>query len=502
MTTGSEPKGRSRKAGPLRIKGIIRGPRRPAREQVRAPLTRGLVRMRRVRREVQSKLPSLPLIGRLVNRSPADRVEGLSPEAALHASRNFRFGVGNGIAFTVVDALIAPSLVLAWFINRLGAPNVLVGLLPAILAGGWFLPQMLVATRVQGRKYMMSIYTRVGTTRAVVMGLIALSTLLLAEWPGMLLVVFFTLYTVYGFSAGFSGIPWLEVVGKVIAPRRRGSFFGMRNFWGGLLALLIAAPVGAILSEDLWGLTFPYNFAFLFAVTTVCVALGVWSWSSIREPAATVTSPPLNLRQLWQRGVRAVREDRDYRSFMMARILISLASVADPFYVVYAKTHLGAPPEAVGLYLGALSIASLLSNFLWSPLADRAGNRQLMVLTVLSVCLVPGSALTISLVAGATPSDWLFTLFAVVFVLSGLAAGASRIINNNMLLTIAPRAELVNYVGFLNTVLGVVIFVPVLGGLLSDLVGYEALFVLSLLLAASAFLVVRNMSSRTAASYR
>lgn len=500
MTTGSQPRGRARRAGTLRIKGILRKPFRVSGDQARAPLTRGLVRLRRVRRDVQSKLPQLPLIGSLVNRPGADRVEGLSPEAALHASRNFRFGMGNGIAFTLVDALIAPSLVLAWFINRLGAPNVLVGLLPAILAGGWFLPQMLVATRVQGRKHMMSIYTRVGTTRAVVMGLIALSTLLLAEWPGLLLVVFFTLYTVYGFSAGFSGIPWLEVVGKVIAPRRRGSFFGMRNFWGGLLALLIAAPVGAILSEQLWGLTFPYNFAFLFALTTACVSLGVWSWSSIREPAATVTAPPLKLRQLWQRGVQALKEDGDYRSFMLARILISLASVADPFYVVYAKTQLGAPPEAVGLYLGALSIASLLSNFLWSPLADRAGNRRLMALTVLSVCLVPGSALAFSLLAGATRADWLFSAFAIVFVLSGLAAGSARIINNNMLLTIAPKGELVTYVGFLNTVLGVVIFVPVLGGLLSDLVGYEVLFVLSLMLAALAFLAIRNMSSRTAAS--
>jgi hypothetical protein len=55
----------------------------------------------------------------------------------------------NGIMFTLVEAIIAPSIVLAWFINRLGAPNALVGLLPAILAGGWFLPQILVASRVR-----------------------------------------------------------------------------------------------------------------------------------------------------------------------------------------------------------------------------------------------------------------------------------------------------------------------------------------------------------------
>lgn len=495
MEAGSPPRGRVRKAGALRIRGLIR---RPSRRTVAVPLTRGLARLRRARREVQSHMPNVPLLRRIGARSTLDRVAGLSPEGALHASRNFRLGVWNGIAVTVLDSLIAPSLVLAWFINRLGAPNVLVGLLPAILSGGWFLPQMLVASRVQGLKYMMPQYRRVGITRTVTMGLIAICTVLLAPWPEVLLVAFFLLYTFYAFAAGFSGLPWLEVVGKVIPPRRRGTFFGLRNFWGGLLALLIAAPIGAVLSEQFWGLVFPYNFALLFGVATLCVGIAIWCWSSIHEPPATVTAPPVSLRDLVRRGVAAFKEDRDYRAFMVSRILISLATVADPFYVVYAKNHLGAPPATVGLYLGAIAVSSLLSNFLWSPLADRAGNRTLMVLTVSSVALVPASALALSLFAGMFRTEVLFTTFALVFILSGFALGAARIINNNMLLTIAPRAELPTYVGFLNTVLGVVIFVPVLGGLLADLVGYQALFALSMLLALSAFFAVRNMSARSA----
>ncbi len=185
---------------------------------------------------------------------------------------------------------------------------------------------------------------------------------------------------------------------------------------------------------------------------------------------------------------------------MFARILISLATIADPFYVVYAKTDLGAPPATVGLYLGALSVASLLSNFLWSPLSDRAGNRTLMVLTVVSVSLVPLMALALSSLAATVPSGILFGAFALVFVLSGLALGAARIINNNMLLSIAPPAERATYIGFLNTVLGIVIFVPVIGGVLVDIAGFQVLFVLSLLSSASALLVVRKMSTKSGAA--
>ena len=439
---------------------------------------------------------NLPIIRTVIGRSPQGIAEGLSPEAALHARRNFRLGVLNGIMFTLVEALVAPSLVLAYFISGLGASNVLVGLLPALLSGGWFLPQILVASRVQGLPRVMHWYRRVGILRTFCMVLLTISTIALASSPDLLLVVFFFFFTIYAFSAGVTGIPWLEMVGKIVPPRRRGTFFGLRSFWGGLLALAAAGPIGAILSEDLWNLTYPYNFAFLFGLTTVTVALGVWAWASIREPAATSMAPSVSVRDLLKRGAAAIRQDRDYRSFMVARILISLATIADPFYVVFAKSSLGAPASAVGLYLGALAAASLLSNFLWSPLADRASNRTVMTLTVIAFATVPFAALLLSMLKDVVDNGFLFTLFALVFVFAGLAVGAARIVNNNMLLTIAPAAERATYVGFLNLILGVVIFVPVLGGALVDILGFTALFVLSLAVAAVALVASLQMSTR------
>ncbi|HUP28135.1 MAG TPA: MFS transporter, partial [Chloroflexia bacterium] len=440
-------------------------------------------------------LREVPVIRKVIGRS-TESAEGLSGEARLHARRNFRLGVLNGIMFSLVEALISPSLVLAYFVSGLGAPNVLIGLLPAILSGGWFLPQILVASRVQGKPRMMGWYRTMGLVRTVCMGLLALVTIGLAGQPSMLLPAFFLLYIIYAFSAGATGIPWLEIVGKVIPPRRRGSFFGLRSFWGGLLALSAAGPIGAILSESLWGLVFPYNFAFLFGLTTLSVGIGVWVWALIKEPVATVAAPEVTIKSLLERGASALSTDRDYRSFMVARVLISLASIADPFYVVFAKTRLSAPPSTVGLYLGSLSAASLLSNFIWSPLADRASNRTVMTLTVVSVAVVPLTALVASLFAGSIDNTVLFTLFAAVFVLSGLALGSARIVNNNMLLSIAPPGERATYVSFLNLILGIVIFVPVLGGALVDLVGFQVLFVLSLLVSAVSLAATLQMSNR------
>ena len=429
-------------------------------------------------------------------RTAALRTEGLSPEAARYATRNFRLGVANGVIFGLVDGLLAPGIVLALFINRLGAPNVLVGLLPAIMTGGWFLPQMLVATRVQGQRRMMHWYTRTSVVRTLAMLLLAVLTVLLAAAPGLLLVFFFLLFSIYAVAAGVTGIPWLEIVSKVIPPRRRGSFFSLRSFWGSVLALLASGFVAALLSERLPGLRFPYNFALLFGIVAVLAGSAMWSWASIKEPESTVSAPPVTLKALFKRGREALSGDREYRAFTIARILLALATISDPFYAVYARTVLGAPTEIVGLYLAASSGSSLLSNFLWGPLGDRANNRTLLTLTVLSVALVPLSAIIIPLAGSFLPAEAISTLFALVFVLGGLAVGSSRILNNNMLLSIAPARERAVYIGFLNTVLGLVMFVPPLGGVIVDTLGFTSLFVITLVLAASAMLASTRMSTR------
>ena len=119
-------------------------------------------RARTVGREVRDRMPALTGLAHLPDsirraiRNPQSELrnrEGLSPEAALNATYNFRRGVLNGVMFTMVDGLIAPSLVLALFVKRLGGDNVLIGLLPALVAGGWFLPQIIVAGKVQGKTH-------------------------------------------------------------------------------------------------------------------------------------------------------------------------------------------------------------------------------------------------------------------------------------------------------------------------------------------------------------
>jgi MFS family permease len=468
------------------------------RAELSRPLRGGLVRLRKARRE--ARLPRLPLVSDAIGRRRLQSLEGITPEAAQYVSRNFRFGVLNGVLFSLSDSLIGPALVLAWFVNGLGAPNVVVGALPVIATAGSFLPQLLIAGRVQGQSHVMHWYSRMGAVRVLCIAALAFATFMLAAQPGTLLVVFFAVYLLYAVAGGIGSIPWLEIVSKTIPIRRRGTFLGLRSFWGGLLALAAAGPLAAVMSGRVDGLDlpFPYNFALVFAAAAVLIAAGVWAWSAMKEPAALPGAIQVSVVTLVRKGFEALKMDGDYRSYTLVRGLMSLASISDPFYAVFARTQLGAPAATIGLYLAASTAASLLSNFFWSPLGDRASHRTLVLANVLSVALVPLTALAISLVAGKADPTVRSTAFALAFVFGGLAAGAGGIVNNNVLLAIAPHTQRATYIGFLNTVLGLVSFVAILGGVIADTMGYSVLFLVSVVLVLSALVGASRMSTKRA----
>jgi hypothetical protein len=89
--------------------------------------------------------------------------------------------------------LANPSLVLALFVRQLGGSNTLVGLLSTIRYGGWFLPQLFVAGRIQNEPRKSSYYVKAELTRCAGYALIALAILAMPR-ADLLLPVFFVLF--------------------------------------------------------------------------------------------------------------------------------------------------------------------------------------------------------------------------------------------------------------------------------------------------------------------
>jgi MFS family permease len=402
------------------------------------------------------------------------------------AQRNYRLGVINGVLFSLAEALIDATLVLALFVRELGGSQALVGLLPSLRNGGFLLPQLLVAGRVAGMPRKLPLYRRAALARTIVfaaMSAVIFSALLLP--PTLVLVLFCLLYTLYNLAGGSSSLAFQDVVAKAIPPRRRGSFFSNRQLWGGLLAFLVAGPLVRALLQGDGPLPFPANYGVLSLLSLIGVALGLLAFSMIDEPPMTQPVRRQSLRETLEAAPRLFRENIDFRRFITVRVWARVGAIADPFYIVYAREALGIAPRYVGIYLALRVFSAALSNLYWGRVVDRQGNRRLMVLTGSIAAGAPVAALLLPLVfaPGSTALAWAFTL---VFLLIGLSVDGSMTAGSTYLLEIAPEHERVTYAGIANTALGIVTFVPVLGGLLLTATGNNYPLLLVLAMAGSA----------------
>lgn len=405
----------------------------------------------------------------------ADNYTDLHPTARKHLRRNFALGVLNGAAYRVADSMIDSSLVLTWFVSQLTGSSFIIGLIWPIRNGGWFLPQLLISGYAQRQERKLVLYRVFAVIRSVAMGLLAVATIL---WGGvrndLLLVSFFLCLLVLSFGEGFSGVSFLDIVAKAIPASRRGGFFAWRNFTGGILALGSGAIVRYILDEQT-GLAFPTNFIVLFLLAFVGVTISVIAFSAIVEPVEPVDSTVVGLREQLGRAIGFARQDRNFRRLILTRILLVFASgLATPFYIVYAKETLNAPASSVGSYLLSFTIATIISNFLWSRMSSRFGNR-----TVILVASVIGLGIPISAMAASYIGS--LELFFLPFLLRGIYESSVMIGQVNFVLDIAPPAARPTYIGLINTVLGFTSFALALGGLIVDFAGYNTLFAITIL---------------------
>lgn len=406
---------------------------------------------------------------------------------SAHRTRVAYFlGVFNGVLFAMGSAFADPSTVLPAFVSRLTDSEAAVGLIPAIGMGGWYLPQLVAASWVQAWPRKRRLYRLATVLRASGwFGVIATVLLLGSRHPGLVLVCFLVGYSLSSFSGGLSGVAFLEVVAKTVAPNRLGSFFGHRQFWGGLGGAACGLLVRQILASQ--RLPFPTNYAVLFAIAAGCFIPAWIAFCCVKEPAGPVEEARPFFESL-RRAPACIHEDATFRRLLWGRMLLGAAGIALPFYIVYCRRWLQVPEATVGTYLSAQMVGSMLAVPIWARLNDRSGPHRLLSMVAGLSLLVPFIALLTSLLPlGAMGSQ---AAFGAVFFGLGATTGGSFIGFTNYLFAIAPEERRTVYTGTLNSCFALTAFLPMLGALVLEYASFRILFAMATALSVAGALAV------------
>ncbi len=382
------------------------------------------------------------------------------------ANKNFWYGVYNGIIINASEAFFNSGLVLAPFLAGLGASPVVIGLVPALRVGGWFLPQLLVAHHLASEPYKLPSYRRISWVRSLAFLLLSSATFVITNYH-WLIVAIVVLLGVVAFGGGVSGVAFTDVTGKVVPHNRLGTFWVLRNAGGGVLALGAGFFLRWILSSNI---AFPYNFGIILAIGTVLAALAYWVFGLIDEPPSKPAAKE-SLGHMIGRIPTLLRGNSSFRRYLRVRSFILIALLADPFYAIYARQRLNAPEGELGTFIIVTTLASILANFAFR----RPANKGLNVL-ILQIGI--SFLVTASLLAFFAPTwQWMIA----VLVASATGQAAINIAVWNLLYTVSTETERPLYIGVTNTLMALPSFAPIVAGIIVTLLGYNATFALALL---------------------
>ncbi len=385
-------------------------------------------------------------------------------------SRNFTLGVFNGWFVSLGDGFMNAGLVLSSFAAALNAPNTVIALLPAITVGGWLLPQIIVAAQIQHIRQKVIVYRAASVIRTAAFMMIVLACVVFSTQTTWLLIAFLIGLVVNSVASGASGLPWMETVAKTIPVQQRSAFFGTRNLYGGLLTLVAGITVRALLGSPL---AFPWDYTLIFALGGLFYTVGYRMQGFIEEPQDPVT-PKGNIAAEFRAILPTLRADVDFRNFVTYRVLYAASTIGDAFFTAHALKNVGVNQASIGTFLIVVGVVAPLSNAVWTRASLRFGSRRILRFAL-------GIALLAPITAALMPrgaDGW----YALVFVLQQVAVAGFNLGNANYLLGIVPNNFRGRYIGIANTLVGVAVFTPVLGGFLADASGYTAVFAVGALL--------------------
>jgi MFS family permease len=407
-----------------------------------------------------------------------------SSDAQQQIERNYRWNFVvnslDGASFWFGMSFFSSTIILPLFVSHFTDNPLFIGLISFLGWGGVFLPQLFTANAVERAPVKKFFPVTLGffLERLPLFFLAPATYFLAISQPVLTLVIFFVLYAWQNFGAGFIIVGWQDMIAKVIPVDRRGRFFGLTNFIGNGTGILGALAVPFVLNK----FTFPLGYVFSFAVTAVFVFLSWVFLSLTREPPVYSSKPPVSQMDYLRSLPAILHKDRNFRMYLLAQIIFSLSGMATGFLVVYAVQTWSLPDAQAGAFTIALQVGLALSNLFFGVFSDRKGHKL-----SLEICLLLSFLdLVLAVIA---PSPW---WFFPIFFLRGAVNAGTFISGISIIYEFTDAENRPTYIGLANTIPGIAVSIaPLFGGWLAGVMSYRAMFILSALLGALSWVLLR-----------
>ncbi|WP_375472570.1 MFS transporter [uncultured Nostoc sp.] len=393
----------------------------------------------------------------------------LSPTTSTLSPRISKDGIRTSLRASTVDGVFAAvfsigtgGVLLANFLVELDASPIVFGMLASIpMLANLFQPiGAYLSERSTSRfQYSLGIY---GIARLLwlilVIGIVSFS------WGGLnsnqLVILSLSILVCSHLLGGLGTASWFSWIAMLVPRRLRGRYFGLRNSVANLTELVGLLIAGLAVSHWYGGSIQGYGVILLLSIIFGIVSLGcqyfqvdinpqlqntyyanssqtseIQSNSASNEPGEI--SEPISLSQM-----PATQNQIDSSIWKNSNFLVFLlyfgswtfaVNLSAPFFNLYLLDTLNLDVSWVTFYNSLRAGAHMLMLIVWGRLADKIGNRPILISTGILIAVIPLLWLKI----GSSPLDlWLWLPLLHIFI--GANWGGVDLCNNNLQIEIAP----------------------------------------------------------------
>ena len=435
---------------------------------------------------ILEKTIPVPVVKVSENRALSEAVVVPDPPLSLSKASvrtSLRASTLDGVFATLFSG-VTGGVLLTNFLLELGATSVEIGLLSSIPMFVNLLQPLgaYLADRTTSRHwYGLSVF---GFSRLLwiilLLGIVGVSDSQTEHRHLVILTIVIVMAThLLGALGSASWFSWMAV----LVPRRlRGRYFGIRNSAANLINLIGVPLMGLGISSWSGGTIQGYGIvlflgimAGLISLVFQCFIVDVNPQKMMPEGKSAACDHSTEPTSKWFK-------DTNFLIFLLYFALWMFAvNLSAPFFNLYMLDNLHLDVSLVTLYGSLTAGANLLMLVIWGKLADRIGNRPMLVFIGILGAVMP----LLWLGTGAnSPSVWVW--LPLVHLLTGGTWAAIDLCNNNIQMSVAPRRSQAIYFAIASAIAGVTgALGTTTGGFLAQLTstgGLTGLFAISAVL--------------------
>lgn len=389
--------------------------------------------------------------------------KAISDEACRESPGNFfRTLLANALS-NISDRIASAKTTLPWILGSVGAPAWCLSLLVPIRESGSMLPQMFIGASVRAMPVRKWVWALGGVVQALSLVAMGLAALFLHGLAAGLTII--GLLMLFSLARGACSVAYKDVLGKTIPKTRRGRLSGWISAASGLVVMATGAAM-ALLPEE--GGASLYA-GLLFAGAGMWIAAAA-VYARIVEYAGATDGGANGFTEAMAR-LALLRDDAQFRRFVIARALAMGSGLAAPFYVALARDDLGGAAMLLGIFIAVEGLAGLVSSPFWGRWADASSR----VVFAAACAMAGGLSVLVALWSWAdmpaSAAQWFYPL---AFFALGVAHAGVRLGRKTYLVDMAEGNLRTDYVAVSNTVIGFLLLLTGLVGALAAAFSVEA----------------------------